>query len=82
MQYVRAGVGAKLPRLSGGWDACVQKGHGRTGLLPGDMTFLRPGVARRAVAPFNGNGQMPEATDPPSPFTGPGPTVRPHTRSA
>jgi len=62
MQYVFAGVGAKLPRSSGEMYKVGQKVTAAQA-LPGDMIFYGP-EGTQSVALFIGNGQMLEATDP------------------
>lgn len=62
MQYVYAGVGAKLPRSSG---AMYQVGQKVTPAqaLPGDLVFFGP-EGTTSVAMFLGNNQMLEVADP------------------
>ena len=62
MQYIFAGVGAKLPRSSGEMYKVGQKVTAAQA-LPGDMIFYGP-EGTQSVALFIGNGQMLEATDP------------------
>lgn len=59
MQYVFAGVGAKLPRSSGEMYKVGQKVTAAQA-LPGDMIFYGP-EGTQSVALFIGNGQMLEA---------------------
>ncbi len=62
IQYIYAGVGAKLPRSSGEMYKVGQKVTPDQA-LPGDLLFYGP-EGTQSVAMFIGNGQMLEATDP------------------
>jgi len=62
MQYIFAGVGAKLPRSSGEMYKVGQKVTAAQA-LPGDMIFYGP-EGTQSVTLFIGNGQMLEAADP------------------
>lgn len=62
MQYVFAGVGAKLPRSSGEMYKVGQKVTADQA-LPGDMIFYGP-EGTQSVTLFIGNGQMLEASEP------------------
>jgi len=62
IQYIYAGVGAKLPRSSGDMYNVGQK-VAPAQALPGDLIFYGPD-GTDSVAMFLGNGQMLEATDP------------------
>lgn len=61
IQYVYAGVGAKLPRSSGDMYKVGQRVTADQA-LPGDLIFYGPD-GTQSVALFLGNGQMLEVTD-------------------
>ena len=61
MQYIYAGVGAKLPRSSGAMYTVGQKVTPDQA-LPADLIFFGPD-GTQSVAMFLGSGQMLEATD-------------------
>ena len=61
IQYVYAGVGAKLPRSSGDMYKVGQHVTADQA-LPGDLIFYGP-EGTQSVAMFLGNGQMLEVTD-------------------
>lgn len=61
MQYIYAGVGAKLPRSSGAMYTVGQKVTPEQA-LPADLIFFGP-EGTQSVAMFLGSGQMLEATD-------------------
>jgi len=61
MQYIYAGVGAKLPRSSGAMYTVGQKVTPDQA-LPADLIFFGP-EGTQSVAMFLGSGQMLEATD-------------------